>query len=38
MVESGQISAVHGVVRWRLIDLAQTLGSATPQCPGRGRD
>jgi transposase len=63
MLESGPMSAVHGVVRWRLIDLAQwifeefritiakqseprtagyglsqTLGSATPPCPGRGRD
>jgi hypothetical protein len=25
MVESGPISAVHGVVRWRLIDLAQWI-------------
>ena len=23
MIESGPIPAVHGVVRWRLIDLAQ---------------
>ncbi len=64
MIESGPIPAVHDVVRWRLIDLAQwifeefritvakqtlsrrttgyglsqTLGSATPPCPGRGRD
>ena len=25
MVESGPIPAVHGVVRWRLIDLAQWI-------------
>jgi transposase len=25
MIESGPISAVHGVVRWRLIDLAQWI-------------
>jgi hypothetical protein len=25
MVESGPIAAVHGVVRWRLIDLAQWI-------------
>ena len=25
MIESGQIPAVHGVVRWRLIDLAQWI-------------
>ena len=25
MVESGPIPAIHGVVRWRLIDLAQWL-------------
>jgi hypothetical protein len=25
IVESGPIPAVHGVVRWRLIDLAQWL-------------
>ena len=25
MVESGPIPAIHGVVRWRLIDLAQWI-------------
>jgi len=25
MIESGPIPAVHGVVRWRLIDLAQWI-------------
>ena len=25
MIESGPIPAVHGVVRWRLIDLAQRI-------------
>src|SRR4051812_46294721 len=25
MIESGPITAVHGVVRWRLIDLAQWI-------------
>jgi hypothetical protein len=25
MIESGRIPAVHGVVRWRLIDLAQWI-------------
>src|SRR5215813_4543849 len=27
-VESGPVPAVHGVVRWRLIDLAQSLSGA----------
>lgn len=25
MIENGPISAVHGVVRWRLVDLAQWI-------------
>ena len=25
MIESGPISAIHGVVRWRLMDLAQWI-------------
>ena len=25
MIESGRIPAIHGVVRWRLIDLAQWI-------------
>jgi hypothetical protein len=25
MIESGPIPAIHGVVRWRLIDLAQWI-------------
>ncbi len=25
MIENGPISAVHGMVRWRLVDLAQWI-------------
>jgi hypothetical protein len=34
MIESGPIPAVHGVVRWRLIDLAQWIAdiNATRGC------
>jgi len=43
MIESGPIPAVHGVVRWRLIDLAQwvfeefriTIAKQTLSRPGR---
>ena len=47
MIERGPIPAVHGVVRWRLIDLAhritiakQTLSRERPRHPrsSRGRD
>ena len=34
MIESGPIPAVHGVVRWRLIDLAQWCGSRHDEPPG----
>jgi transposase len=30
MIESGPIPAVHGVVRWRLIDLAQWIFEGVP--------
>ena len=34
MIESGPIPAVHGVVRWRLIDLAQSIaGISRTSCP-----
>jgi hypothetical protein len=29
MIESGPIPAVHGVVRWRLIDLSQWIFSSS---------
>jgi hypothetical protein len=29
MVETGPIPAVHGVVRWRLVDLAQRVRDAS---------
>ena len=32
-VESGPIPAVHGVVRWRLIDLVQWLGGVAELTP-----
>jgi hypothetical protein len=40
VIESGPIPAVHGVVRWRLIDLCQWLWeefrvSVARQTPGR---
>ncbi|WP_325234037.1 helix-turn-helix domain-containing protein, partial [Sphingobium sp.] len=31
-IESGPIPAAHGVVRWRIIDLAQLLWDGS--CPG----
>ena len=33
MIESGPIPAVHGVVRWRLIDLAQWGRRSAPMGP-----
>src|SRR3984885_14799348 len=47
MIESGPISAIHGVVRWRLIDLSQWIyessrvphhGRQTDAEPGASRD
>jgi len=45
MIESGPIPAIHGVVRWRLIDLAQWIyeefrihGRQTDAEPGASRD
>src|SRR6266852_4640557 len=35
MIESGPIPAVHGVVRWRLIDLAQCSRNSASQSPSR---
>ena len=36
MIESGPIPAVHGVVRWRLIDLAQCISrSSASRSPSR---
>ena len=37
MIESGPIPAVHGVVRWRLIDLAQWCRSRHDEPPGFSR-
>jgi transposase len=40
MIESGPIPAIHGVVRWRLIDLSQwratqlVLSPLAPECDG----
>jgi hypothetical protein len=33
MVENGPIPAVHGVVRWRLIDLCQWVFEESPSRP-----
>jgi len=45
MIESGPIAAIHGVVRWRLIDLSQWIyeefphhGRQTDVEPGASRD
>jgi hypothetical protein len=37
MIESGPIPAVHGVVRWRLIDLAQWILFLSPNDLGSSR-